>query len=69
MDCGGLFAMISLVKQRLMWLVSNWAILQPRAIELWGKSVWAHAAIIIVATRISPCPPVHGCLLMITIII
>ena len=35
MECGGLFAMISLIKLMLMWRVDSWDLLQPPTMELW----------------------------------
>ena len=37
MESGGLFVMVTvvLVKLKLMWLVTSWALPQPRDMELW----------------------------------
>ena len=37
MESGGLFVMVTvvLVKLKLMWFVTSWALLQPRDMELW----------------------------------
>ena len=48
MECGGLSVMTPLDQLMLMWHVDNWALPQPRDMELWA--LWGKQKFMIVIT-------------------